>query len=154
MFTFLLIVHGLVAVVLLGSITHQAFAACWPAREKGGILTRFRAVSGAAYTNTTIVLFLIATVLGGTIYTAYRITVRTYLENARLLTINGSFEVKEQFIAIGLGMLPFYWWVWRQPLDPALASARAAVTALLCFIVWYAFLIGHIVNNVRGLFGQ
>ena len=154
MFTFLLIVHGLVAVVLLGAITHQAFAVCWPARKQGGIVTSFRAVSAAKYTTTTIVLFVVETVLGGIIYTAYRLTVRTYLENARLWTINGSFEVKEQFIAVGLGMLPFYWWVWRQPLDPALATSRVAVTALLCFIVWYAFLIGHIVNNVRGLFGQ
>ena len=154
MFTFLLIVHGLLAVVLLGGITHQALAACWPARAKGGILTRFRAVDGAAYTTTTIVLYLITALIGGTIYTAYRITVRTYLENARLNTINGSFEVKEQFIAIGLGLLPLYWAVWRQPLDPARATSRAVITGLLCFIVWYGFIAGHVVNNVRGLYGQ
>ena len=152
MFTFLLIVHGLMAVVLLGGITHQALAICWPARQKGGILTSFRAVSAAKYTTTIIVLYLITALLGGIIYSWYRITVRIYLENARLLAVNGSFEVKEQFIAVGLGMLPLYWAVWRQPLDPDRTTARKAITAVLCFIVWYGFIVGHVVNNVRGLF--
>jgi hypothetical protein len=51
-------------------------------------------------------------------------------------------------------VLPLYWLVWRTPLDAKLAAARAAVTALLCFIVWYSFLAGHVLNNVRGLFGR
>ena len=93
-------------------------------------------------------------VLGAVIYTVYRIAVRPYLETAQLWTVNGSFEVKEQFVAIGLGMLPLYWMVWRTPLDAKLASARAAITAILCFIVWYSFLVGHVLNNVRGLFGR
>ena len=151
MFTFLLIVHGLVAVVLLGGITHQALAVCWPARKAGGIVTKFRAVNAAAYTSTNIVLFVISAILGGIIYANYRITVRIYLENARLLVPNGSFEVKEQFIAIGLGLLPLYWAAWRQPLDPARAGTRAVVTAILCFIVWYGFIVGHVLNNIRGI---
>ena len=152
MFTFLLIVHGLMAVVLLGSITHQAFAVCWPARQPGGMLTSFRAVSAAKYTTANIMLFLVTALLGGIIYTHYRITVRIYLENARLLAANGSFEVKEQFVAIGLGMLPLYWAVWQKPLDPARSVSRIAITAMLCFIVWYGFIVGHVVNNIRGLF--
>jgi len=24
---------------------------------------------------------------------------------------------------------------------------------ILCFIVWYGFLVGHVLNNIRGLFG-
>jgi hypothetical protein len=154
MMTFLLIVHGLIAVALLGGITHQTFAACWPARRKDGFFTSFRAVAGTRYTNANIVLYLVAATLGGIIYSSYRITVRIYLENARLTSANGAFEVKEQFVAVGLGMLPLFWWVWREPLDPAKAGARAAVTAILCFIVWYSFLTGHVLNNIRGLFGQ
>jgi hypothetical protein len=88
------------------------------------------------------------------IYTAYRTAVRPYLESAQLWPINGSFEVKEQFVSIGLGMLPLYWLVWRTPLDAKLASARAAITAILCFVVWYGFLAGHVLNNVRGLYGR
>ena len=153
MVTFLLIVHGLLAVALLGGITHQAVAVVWPSRNKTGIFRSFRAVAGPLYTNANIVLFVAVAFLGGIIYPAYRIAVRTYLENARLFAINGSFELKEQFIAIGLGMLPLYWVLWRRP-EAGGRSARIAVTLMLCFIVWYGFLVGHVLNNVRGLFGQ
>lgn len=154
MFTFLLILHGLISVALLGGITHQALAACCPAKTTGSFLSAFRAVDGARYTNANIVLFVITFVLGGIIYTAYRLAVSPYLISARLNSINGSFELKEQIAAIGLGMLPLYWLVWRKPLEPQHANARAAVTAILCFVVWYSFLVGHILNNVRGLFGR
>ena len=49
-------------------------------------------------------------------------------------------------------MLPLYWLVWRRP-EPASNSARTAVTLLLCFYVWFGFLVGHILNNIRGFFG-
>jgi len=152
--TTLLIIHGLVAVVLLGGLTHQAAAACWPAKSKTSLLASFRSVTGARYTTANIVLYVVAVALGAVIYPAYRLAVRPYLESAQLWTINGTFEVKEQFVTIGLGMLPLYWLVWRTPLDAKLAAARAAITALLCFIVWYSFLVGHVLNNVRGLFGR
>ena len=155
MFTFLLILHGLVAVALMGSITHQTLAACWPAPSDGLFHGRRSAPSTARATPTrTSCSISITFVLGGIIYTAYRLAVSPYLVSARLNAINGSFELKEQFAAIGLGMLPLYWLVWRQPLEPRYAQARAAVTAILCFIVWYSFLVGHVLNNVRGLFGQ
>lgn len=154
MTTMFLIVHGLVAVALLGGITHQAFAACWPSRDTSRIFSSFRAVRGAAYTNSMIVLYLLSAVLGGVIYPVYRLFGRTYLEAAQLWEINGSFEIKEQFVAIGLGMLPFYWLVWRRPLEQKLSGARAAATAVLCFIVWYGFIVGHVINNVRGVFGR
>ena len=153
MATFLLIVHGLLAVVLLGGITHQAMSAAWPSRNKSGIISSFRAVSGAVYTNANIAQYLATATLGGTINPVYRIGVRTYLENARLYPAVGSFEIKEQFIAVGLGMLPLYWLLWRRPLEADAKSARIAVTLILCFIVWYAFLVGHVLNNIRGLFG-
>jgi hypothetical protein len=153
MATFLLILHGLLAVVLLGGITHQAMSVAWPSRDKTGILTSFRAVSGSLYTNANIVLYLATAALGGTIYPVYRLGVRTYLENARLYPAVGSFEIKEQFITVGLGMLPLYWLLWRRPPQVGAKSARIAVTLVLCFIVWYAFLVGHILNNIRGLFG-
>jgi hypothetical protein len=152
--TTLLIIHGLIAVALLGSITHQTASTVWPAKSAGNFLVSFRGVSAARYTTTNIVLYVIVAVLGAIIYPAYRLAVRPYLESARLLTINGTFELKEQFVAIGLGMLPLYWLVWRTPLDPKLSGARIAVTSLLCFVVWYSFLVGHVLNNVRGLFGR
>ena len=101
MATFLVILHGLLAVALLGSITHQAIAVVWPARSKSGFVNAYRSVSSRAYVNANIVLFLIVAFLGAYIYPIYRVWVRTYLENARLFPAVGSFEIKEQFIAIG-----------------------------------------------------
>ncbi len=150
----LLILHGLIAVALLGGITHQAMAACWPSKNADTFVASFRAVSGPRYTMATIVLFMVSMLLGGIIYTAYRIEVRPFLEMGRLNKVNGIFELKEQFAAIGMGMLPVYWLVWRTPLDPKMATARAVVTGTLCFVVWFSFLAGHIVNNTRGVFGQ
>jgi hypothetical protein len=153
MATLLVIVHGLLAVALLGGITHQAMSVAWPSRSKSGIFRSFRAVSGSVYANANIALFLATATLGGTIYPVYRVAVRTYLENARLNSAVGSFELKEQFIAVGLGMLPLYWLLWRRPPETGAKPARIAVTLMLAFIVWYGFLAGHVLNNIRGLFG-
>jgi membrane-bound metal-dependent hydrolase YbcI (DUF457 family) len=153
MVTFLLILHGLLAVVLLGGITHQAMSVAWPSRNKTGVFRAFRGVSGSVYTNASIALYLATTILGSAIYPAYRLSVRTYLENARLYQATGSFELKEQFVAIGLGVLPLYWLLWRRPPESGGKPARIAVTLMLCFIVWYGFLVGHVLNNIRGLFG-
>ena len=51
---------------------------------------------------------------------------------------------------IGMATLPAYWYFWRQPLAEQHAHTRAALTALLAFIVWWNFLVGHILNNIRG----
>lgn len=166
MITTLLILHGLLAVALLGAITHQALAACWPSRQPAGFVSRFRAVSGLSYTNAIIILFVLTFILGGVIYPAYRLNVRGYLSDYRLLSAEGAFEIKEHVSAIGLGLLPLYWFLWRRTIaEPAGADgaaaangsaqvlARGAVTVMLALIVWYGFLAGHILNNIRGLFG-
>jgi hypothetical protein len=153
MTTFLLIIHTLVAVALLGSLTHQAVAACWPSASKAGFVASYRSVSAARFTNVNIALYVTMLVLGGVIYPAYRVGVRTYLESARLYSSVGYFEMKEQFVTIGLGLLPLFWLLWRQPLEKDLQFARAATTFLLCFIVWFSFIVGHLLVNVRGLFG-
>jgi hypothetical protein len=50
-------------------------------------------------------------------------------------------------------MLPLYWLLWRRPPEAGAKPARIAVTLMLAFIVWYGFLVGHVLNNIRGLFG-
>ncbi len=114
---------------------------------------RYRATNSAVYTNANIVLYLATATLGGIIYPVYRVGVRSFLENARLMAATGSFELKEQFVAVGLGMLPLYWLLWNRPPESGVRPARIAVTLILCAIVWYGFLVGHILNNIRGLFG-
>lgn len=155
MMTALLIVHGLLSVALLGAITHQALAVAWPARDASTFAHRFRAVSGPAYANTVIVLFVVTFVIGGIIYPAFRLNVRTYLQDYRMFPAEGAFEIKEHLAAIGLLLLPFYWTLWRKPLpdDRGGAAARIAVTMMIAVAAWASFFIGHILNNIRGLFG-
>ena len=124
--------------MLLGGITHQAMSVVWPSREaKTELSARFVRSIGSVYANANIVLYLVTATLGGIIYPVYRVWVRTFLEDARLNSAVGSFELKEQFIAIGLGMLPLYWLLWHGRRKPTAQTARMAVTLMLCFIVWY-----------------
>ncbi len=151
MTTMLLILHGLLAVALLGAITHQAASVWLPVRKPAGSLVgRFRAVSAASYANTIVVLYLCTATLGGIIYPEYRLSIRIVLEQLELWTANGAFELKEHIATVGLAILPAYWHFWRQPLADEYARTRAALTAMLAFIVWWNFLVGHIVNNIRG----
>ena len=103
-----------------------------------------------SYVNAIIVLYLLTATLGGIIYPSYRLGVRIVLEQMQLHVPNGAFELKEHFVAVGLGMLPAYWYFWKQPLIDAHARTRALLTAMLAFIVWWSFLVGHILNNIRG----
>ena len=41
---------------------------------------------------------------------------------------------------------------WRVVLP--LSTPGMVATAILCFIVWYSFIAGHVINNVRGVFGR
>jgi hypothetical protein len=147
----LLILHGLLAVALLGAITHQTISVWSPTRARPeNFIGRVRSVSAPSYVNAIVILYLLTAGLGAIIYPFYRLNVRIVLEQMQLFWQNGSFELKEHFVSVGLGMLPAYWYFWRQPLADEYARPRALVTALLAFIVWWSFLVGHILNNVRG----
>jgi hypothetical protein len=148
----LLIVHGLLAVALLGAITHQAFGVVpQPATGQRSFFSRFRNVNAAAYAGPIVVLFAVTALFGGLLYPSYRIDVRTTLEDMQLRSANGVFEIKEHLVAVGLGALPSYWLFWRTPLRPEQAVARRYLTWLLAFVVWWSFVVGHVLNNIEGL---
>jgi hypothetical protein len=148
----LVITHGLLAFLLLGAITHQVVSVWAPVRAAAGnFVARFRAVGSANYVNAIIVLYLVTAAMGSVIYTNYRITARLTLEQGHYWKSFGAFEIKEHLIAIGLALLPAYWYFWRTPPDSGDAFTRKALTTILAFVVWWAFLAGHIANNIRGL---
>jgi hypothetical protein len=152
MWIVLLIVHALSAFLLLGAITHQTLSVWAPARSKsGGFLTRARAVTAVSYVRAVIVLYIVTMSMGGLIYTNYRVAARFILEQGHFWKTYGAFELKEHFIALGLGLLPAYWYYWTSPLAEGHARTRAMLTTVLAFVVWWGFLVGHLTNNVRGL---
>jgi hypothetical protein len=148
----LLILHSLVGVALLGAITHQLVSMLRrrkvPAR---GFIDRYSGVNQQVFVAAVMALYVAQVILGAIVYPSYRLNVRIPFEEMFLFKAVGSFETKEHFAGIGLGLLPLYYFLWRPDAGEARARDRLGITALLAFIVWYDFLIGHILNNLRGL---
>ena len=151
MYIALLIVHGLLAVALLGAITHQTVSAWLPLAKPAGSFTgRFRAVSGVAYTNAIVVLYVCTAVVGAVIYPEFRVSIRGVLEEMDLPAAMGAFELKEHFAVVGAAVLPAYAYFWRPRAGEDHTRTRRALTTILAFVVWWNFLVGHVVNNFRG----
>jgi hypothetical protein len=154
MIVVLLIVHGLLAVALLGAITHQALSVFTVASASNGrwtFVNRFRGVDATAYATPIVVLFVVTTLGGAVLYPQYRIDVRPALEDTQNTAANGVFEIKEHLGAFGLGLLPVYWLFWNKPQGVEGIAARRYLTWLLAFFVWWNFIVGHVLNNIRGL---
>jgi hypothetical protein len=138
--TILLIVHGLLAVALLGALTHQAMAVLMPVRQTAGnFVDRFRAVPAAGYATAVCILWVVTFIY-----------VRIPIEQAGYWKTQGFFELKEHAVTIGMGVLPAYWYFWKNARDPQYDGVRKWLTVLLAVIVWFGFIVGHVVNNVRG----
>ena len=151
--TILLIIHGLLAIALLGALTHQAMSVLLPVRHAAGptgFVTRFRAVQGAGYATAICLLWILTFLMGAWIYVKYRIYIRIPIEQAGFWKTQGFFELKEHAASLGLGLLPIYWYMWKNAQNPDYDGARKSVTVLLAFICWFNFLVGHVLNNVRG----
>ena len=150
----LLILHGLIAAALIGAITHQAFSVQRrkPSASRTSFVGRYRAVNSPIFANAVVLMFVSTFVLGGLLYPRYRIDVRPMLEDMQLRAANGIFESKEHFAAVGLGLLPVYWLYWRPPLAVEHAATRRYLTWMLAFIIWWNFLTGEVLNNIKGLF--
>lgn len=154
MITGLLILHSLLAVALLGAITHQAFGAATRRAEarKISFIARFRATEASGYRNAIVGLYAAVSLVGAILYPNYRTVVRPILQSLDLRAANGAFEIKEHLSAIGLVMLPAYWVCWKQPLAPEYATARVWLTWILAVMVWWNFVVGEILVAMKGLF--
>ena len=149
----LLVLHVLVGAALLGALTHQAFSvARKPSAPPRSFVERFRGVNSPTFTNVIVLLFIANVILGGLLYPRYRVDVRPTLEDLQLRAANGVFETKEHFAAVALGVLPAYWLAWRSPLLPARANTRKYLTWILAVVVWWSFVVGELLNNIKGMF--
>jgi hypothetical protein len=149
--TILVIVHGLLAIALLGALTHQAVSVLMPVRQAAGnFVERFRSVNGAGYATAVCVMWLLTFIMGAWIYTKYRVYVRIPLEQGGFWKTVGFFDFKEHMVTFGLVMLPIYWFLWKNAQDPQYDNARKGVTVVVASIAWFVFLVGHVLNNARG----
>jgi hypothetical protein len=154
MMTVLLILHGLLAVGLLGAVTHQALAVSVRRAESRtrSFFARFRATDASAYSTPVVFLFVAVMGLGAVLYPRYRFLVRPLLQTLDLRSANGAFELKEHFSAIGLMLLPAYWASWKQPLVPEYESARLWLTWIIALSVWWNFVTGQLLVAIKGVF--
>ena len=51
---------------------------------------------------------------------------------------------------LGLGLLPAYWYYWRAGDAPSRSTARILGT-IVTVISWLGFVVGHLLNNIKGL---
>jgi hypothetical protein len=145
----LLVLHSIGAMLLLGAISHQALAVWWGRRGAArGWWSALRAVHPERYGTAVVVLFAGTMLLGTLLYPTFRSVTRIYLD-AEAPWATGLFELKEHAAAVGLALLPAYWQAWRDP--TAGPAGRRALTTLLALLAWWNFVVGHVVNNARGL---
>lgn len=151
--TLLLLLHGLIAVGLLGAITHQAVAVLRHGSKVGkrGFVASYTAVDSRLFVHSVIAMYIASTIVGGLIYPSYRLDVRTAFEEMELGWAVGLFELKEHWGGIGLGVLPLYAMHWHREARPGADAGRIGVTLTLAFVVWFDFIVGHLLNNLRGL---
>jgi len=148
----LLFVHFLMAVGLLAAVTLQAVAVMVPVRQAAGkFVQHLRPGPAASYATVVVLLYVPTFLLGAWIYIKYRTYVRIPMEQVGQWWTVGSFEFKEHVVTMGMGLLPAYWYFWRQPLSEQHATIRKCVTLFLAFTVWYAFVVGHVANDFRGV---
>jgi hypothetical protein len=97
----------LVAVALLGAITHQTLAA-WATVDvrSGSFVGRFRSVPSGSFANAIVVLYVVSALLGAILYLYFRVDVRPELERAGHWHVLGLFDLKEHFAALGLDCYP------------------------------------------------
>jgi hypothetical protein len=150
--TILLIFHGLSAVLLLGAVTHQTIGV-WRPRPlvPTNFFNRLANVRGASYTNAIVLLYLVVIIGGGIIYPTYVLDVKGSLTDARMLSAIGAFEIKEHFAIVGLAVLPSYWYFWKRANSADHVLTRQLISTLITSLVWWNFLVGHILNNIKGL---
>ncbi len=160
-YSIVVIVHLLFAITLLGALTHQTAALLWPpgpaapppagGRPAAPPITRaYRSVRVNLYTNAVIVLYLLTAFVGTFLYGPYRLTILPFFYGHGLKLFGGIFELKEHFVVIGLALLPVYWLLWKKVPLTEQVSNRAIVTTILAAFVWYSFLVGHVLNNLKG----
>jgi hypothetical protein len=117
----------------------------------GSFVDRYSGVNQPTFTMTVVSLYVAQVVLGALIYPSYRLNVRIPFEEMAMGWAVGLFELKEHFAGIGLALLPLYFVNWQTQSGSSHRRDRIAITLLLSLIVWWDFLVGHVLNNIRGL---
>jgi hypothetical protein len=151
MIAFWTILHGLVAIVLVGAISHQGLTVWRKPAPARVFFDRFRAVRAGGYANAVTILYVIVFTMGALIYPIFVLDVKSTVADYGMRKTMGVFQIKEHVAVIGLALLPAYWHFWQSvPLTDAVATRRF-LTTLMMICVWWSLVVGHVLNNVQGM---
>jgi len=131
MMTALLILHGLIAVALLGAVTHQALAVSVRRTESAHALVHARVSAppnAGAYGTPVVVLYIAAMAWARFVIHAIGFVVRPLLQTLDLRGAKRRLRVEGTFFRHRLMLLPAYWASWKQPLAAEYQSSRLWLT--------------------------
>ncbi|EYF08079.1 hypothetical protein [Chondromyces apiculatus] len=145
----LLLLHTAGSIVLLGAATHHAM------QMRHYLRGRFpRVRQEKTWARVTSAAYVITFALGALLYPSYRVHVRAcWLEQHAPLYV-GLFDVKEVFaslalvVAVGLGLLSY---TLRPAEERALVPVYAAMSFVVCAVVWLDATLGILIVSVRGI---
>lgn len=144
----LLLLHAAGSVVLIGASTHHAL------QMRHLLAGRFdRAGLARLYAQVVSAAYVITFALGALLYPSYRVFVRGLWLERNAPAYAGLFDVKEVYasltlaVAVGLGMVAR---VIRPEQDRAIARVYAAMSFIVCAVVWFNVIAGILVTSVRG----
>jgi hypothetical protein len=145
----LLVLHSAGSIVLVGAATHHALA------MRHFLRGHFdRARSQATWARVVSVAYLVTFALGALLYPTYRVHVRGLYLDRYAPIYAGLFDVKEVYasltlvVAIALGALAGTRWP-SEP--PAFTRIYAAMSFIVCAVVWFNVIAGILVVSVRGV---
>ena len=151
MIAFWTILHGILAIGLLGAVTHQGLTVWRKPAPAQLFVNRFRAIPAVRFATAIAVFYVLTFALGAYIYPTYVLDVKGAVADYGLRKAVGVFQLKEHLAAIGLGMLPIYLHFWHAVPLTAGVPTRKFLTTFLMLAVWWNLIIGHVLNNIRGL---
>jgi hypothetical protein len=145
----LLVLHSAGSIVLIGAATHHAL------EMRHYLRGRFeRARIERIYAKVVAVAYAVTFALGAALYPTYRVHVRGLYLDRYAPAFAGLFDVKETYasltlvLALALGALagPL-----RPEETPALTRIYAAMSFIVCAVVWFNVIAGLLVVSVRGI---
>jgi hypothetical protein len=145
----LLVLHAAGSIVLVGSATHHAMQMRHYLRGKF-----VRVEQEKRWAKVVSVAYVFTFVIGALLYPTYRYHVRGLYLDRFAPTYSGLFDVKEVYasltlvVALGLGALAF---ALRPAEERWLVRVYAAMSFLVCGVVWLNVVLGILVTSVRGI---
>jgi len=144
----LLVLHAGGSIVLIGAATHHALQMRHYLRGRFGA-ARLEKI----YAKVISVAYLLTFALGALLYPTYRVRVRGFYLDRHAPFFAGLFDVKEVYAslallaAIALGALAF---TLRPTEERHLVPVYAAMSFLVCAVVWLNVIAGLLIVSVRG----